>query len=119
MGRHEAAREPARLFDVGAQAERTAMAWQRTGIGVMAAGALLVRWSIAEGFTVWPGVALTVFGGFLSLYIVRQRYRRVLRTVEAGQTPLSRYLIPATTAFLVVVIVAAAIAVADELAHLT
>lgn len=111
-------RERAELFDVGAQAERTAMAWQRTGIGVMAAGALVVRWSVAEDFTVWPGVLLTVFGGFLSLYIVRQRYRRVLTTVESGQTPLSRYLIPATSAFLVVVVVATAIAVSDELAHL-
>ena len=107
-----------RLFDIGAQAERTAMAWQRTGIGVMAAGALVVRWSVAEDFTVLPGIALTVFGGFLSLYIVRQRYRRVLTTVEAGQTPLSRYLIPGTTVFLLVVVVATAIAVADELAHL-
>lgn len=107
-----------KLFDVGAQAERTAMAWQRTGIGVMASGALVVRWSVAEDFTVWPGVALTVFGGFLALYIVRQRYQRVLTTVTAGQTPLSRYLIPATTAFLLVASVATAIAVADELAHL-
>lgn len=106
------------LFDVGAQAERTALAWQRTGIGVMAAGALVVRWSVAEDFTVWPGVALTVFGAFLALYIVRQRYRRVLTTVRAGQTPLSRYLVPGTTAFLLLVVIATAIAVADEMAHL-
>lgn len=118
MSHERSNHEPAELFDVGAQAERTAMAWQRTGIGVMAAGALVVRWSIAEDFTVWPGLVLTVFGGFLSLYITRQRYRRILTTVEAGQTPLSRYLVPATAVFLLVIVVAIAIAVSDELAHL-
>jgi uncharacterized membrane protein YidH (DUF202 family) len=109
---------PATLFDVGAQAERTAMAWQRTGISVMISGALVVRWSVAEDFTVWPGIALTLFGAFLSLYIVRQRYRRVLHTVRAGQTPLSRYLVPGTTVFLLTLVVAVAVAVAEEYAHL-
>ena len=66
----------------------------------------------------WPGVALTVFGAFLAVYIVRQRYRRILTTVRAGQTPLSRYLVPGTAAFLVFIVIATAVAVADELAHL-
>ena len=106
------------LFDVGAQAERTALAWQRTGIGLMAAGALVVRWTVTERFPPWPGVALVGFGAFASLLLVRQRYRRVLKMVRAEQTPLSRYLIPGTAAFMVAVILAMIGALGFELAHL-
>lgn len=41
-----------------------------------------------------------------SLFLVGQRYQRVRQTVMAGQTPLSRYLIPAATVFTVGVILA-------------
>jgi len=105
------------LFDVGAQAERTALAWQRTGIGIMASGALVVRWTVTEHFPPWPGVALVASGAFASLLLVRQRYRRVLETVRAGQTPLSRYLIPGTAAFMIAVVLGMIVGVGFELAR--
>ena len=77
------------LFDVGAQAERTALAWQRTGIGTIAVGALVLRWCVTENFPLWPGVVLAMCGGITTLFLVRQRYQRVLRTVTTAQTPLS------------------------------
>lgn len=110
--------DEAELFDVGAQAERTALAWQRTGIGLMAAGALVVRWTVTERFPPWPGASLVAFGAFASLVLARQRYRRVLQRVRAGETPLSRYLIPSTAAFMVAVVVAMIVGVSFELAHL-
>lgn len=106
--------DPRALFDVGAQAERTALAWQRTALGVVAVGALSVRWSVAEDFPVLPGIAMVVFGGLAGLFVVRQRYLRVLRTVQSAQTPLSRYLIPLTTIFMVVVLAVIALGVAVE-----
>ena len=106
-----------RLFDIGAQAERTALAWQRTALGVVAVGALTVRWSVTEDFPVLPGIALVVVGGLAGLFVVRNRYLRVLQTVQSDQTPLSRYLIPVTTAFLVVVIAAITVGVAVEFAR--
>lgn len=93
------------LLDAQGVAERTALAWQRTIIGMLAIGALVVRWSITERFPLWPGVALTAVTALAALVLVRQRYRRVRDTVGAGQTPLSRYLIPGATLFLIVVVV--------------
>lgn len=102
------------LFDVGAQAERTALAWQRTALGLVAVAALTVRWSVTENFPVLPGIGLAVAGGLAGLVVVRQRYLRVLHTVQTGQTPASRYLIGATTLFMVAVIVGIAVGVAVE-----
>jgi uncharacterized membrane protein YidH (DUF202 family) len=96
----------AELMDVGAQAERTALAWQRTAIGVMAVGALWVRWDIHEHLPVWPGILLTAVAGLAVVMLVPVRYSRVLRTVRAGHTPLSRATVPAAAAVLAVVILA-------------
>jgi uncharacterized membrane protein YidH (DUF202 family) len=93
------------LMDVGAQAERTALAWQRTGIGMMAVGALLLRWDANERLPVWPGLLLTAAAGVAVLFLVSHRYRRVLRTVRAGHTPVSRAMVPATALLMVLVIV--------------
>ncbi|WP_445170181.1 DUF202 domain-containing protein [Mycolicibacterium sp. Dal123E01] len=93
------------LLDAAGVAERTALAWQRTIIGVLAVGALVVRWSITERFPPWPGILLTTLAALGTLLLVRQRYRRVRDTVTAGQTPLSRYVVPGATAFMVVVVV--------------
>lgn len=110
----DAGTEPERPADAGTAAERTALSWQRTALGVVATGALTVRWSVTEHFPMLPGIALTVFGGVAGLFVVRQRYLRVLTTVRTGQTPLSRYLVAATTAFMVVVIAGVAVGVASQ-----
>jgi uncharacterized membrane protein YidH (DUF202 family) len=93
------------LLDAQGVAERTALAWQRTIIGVLAVGALVVRWSITERFPPWPGIVLTAVTALAALILVRQRYRRVRDTVMAGQTPLSRYVVPGATVFMIVVVV--------------
>ena len=93
----------AELFDVGAQAERTALAWQRTGIGAMAVGALLMRAHVhTHLLSPWPGALLVVVAALAILILVPQRYRRVLGSVRAGRSPLSRGMVPAATLVLVV-----------------
>ena len=104
------------LMDVGAQAERTALAWQRTGIGAMAVGALLVRWDINAHLPVWPGILLTAAAALAVLIVLPVRYRRVLRTVQAGHTPLSRAMVPATMTLLVVVILVVGIELVTRVA---
>ena len=100
--------------DATAVAERTALAWQRTMIGVLAIGALLVRWSAAERFPLWPGTLFTAAAALAGLVLVRRRYQRVRGTVLAGQTPLSRYFVPGAAAVMIVVVLAVGAAVVLE-----
>jgi uncharacterized membrane protein YidH (DUF202 family) len=95
------------LVDVGAQAERTALAWQRTGIGAIAIGALSMREHLQQHLVPpWPGVLLTVVAGFGVVVLVPQRYRRVVSNVRAGATPLSRAMVPGVTLALVLFTIA-------------
>ena len=95
------------LLDIGAQAERTALAWQRTGIGAITVGALMMREHlIRQVLPPWPGLLLVAVAAFGVVVLVPQRYRRVLGNVRAGHTPLSRMMVPGTTLVLVLVTVA-------------
>ena len=92
------------LLDVGAQAERTALAWQRTGIGAIAVGVLLMRGSVHQHLlSPWPGLLLTVAATLAVLFCVPRRYRRVLHTVQTQRTPLSRWMVPGTALVLAIV----------------
>jgi len=102
--------------EAGTQAERTALSWRRTSLGLIGVGALAVRWSVTEDFPPYPGVILTAFGGVVGLFVARARYLRVLHTVSNGQTPLSRYLIPVTTVVMVLVALAFSVGIAAEFA---
>ncbi len=107
------------LLDAQAVAERTALAWQRTFIGALAVGALVVRWSFTQHFPPWPGIIVTALAALASLVLVRWRYQRVRDAVRDGQTPLSRYLVPGATVFMVIVIVGVGAGALAEYAHLS
>lgn len=92
------------VVDATAVAERTALGWQRSFIGVLAIGALVVRWSVVQRFPVWPGVVLTATAALASLALVQRRYQRIRDTVLAGQTPLSRFFVPGAVVFMLVLI---------------
>lgn len=102
----------AELLDAGAQAERTALAWQRTGIGAIAVGVLLLRARIhAHTVSPWPGAVLTVVAALAIVILVPQRYRRVLATVRAGRSPLSRGMVPGATVVLVATTIGIAVVI--------
>lgn len=95
------------LVDIGAQAERTALAWQRTGIGAIAIGALSMREHLSQQLVPsWPGVLFTVVASVGIVVLVPQRYRRVVGNVRAGTTPLSRMMVPGATLALVLFTIA-------------
>jgi hypothetical protein len=82
----------------------------------MAVGALLMRAHLNQHLLPpWPGLLLTVVAGLAVLVLVPQRYRRVLRTVRAGHTPLSRGMVTGTALLLVLVTVWIGVGIGAEL----
>jgi putative membrane protein len=96
------------------QPERTALAWQRTGLGVLAVSGLLAHAALSSGrmaLVVLAGLValagLTVLGGLAPL-----RYRQVRRAVGAGAGAPAGRAVAGVTAL---VVLAAAVAVAAVL----
>jgi putative membrane protein len=95
------------------QPERTALAWQRTGLGVLAVAGLLAHDAVRQGDPVRlvvAGVAallgLGVLGGLAPL-----RYRDVRRRVASGTVAAAPRLVACVTATVVLVAAVAAVAV--------
>ncbi|HET8603438.1 MAG TPA: DUF202 domain-containing protein [Marmoricola sp.] len=79
-------------LDPGLQAERTAMAWQRTALGVGGIGALLLHHAGGIGVRAVPGAV----GLAVALVLVlagEQRYERTVRHVRAGNPLAGRFLV--------------------------
>lgn len=105
------------LFDPGAQAERTALSWRRTGLGLVGVGALLLR-SGGDGPAVLSlavGAADVATGAVLAAVVAPSRYRRTLAAVTAGRTPLARWSCLAVTACTVATAGAAAVELVETL----
>ncbi|HEU4947850.1 MAG TPA: DUF202 domain-containing protein [Kribbella sp.] len=77
--------EPA--IDIGLQAERTAMAWQRTALGVAGVSGLLLHVADRSLVASAPGVVGLVAAVVL-LGAGDRRYTRTVRRVEDGESPL-------------------------------
>ncbi|ODR07965.1 hypothetical protein BHQ21_07860 [Mycobacterium sherrisii] len=103
------------LIDVGAQAERTALAWQRTAIGGVAVAALVLRWDALDQLPMWPGIVLAVAAGATVVSLASRRYRCMLHAMADRRTTVSRRMVPAATVAMAVVIlgVGAELAAAD------
>ncbi len=72
--------------DVGLQAERTAMAWERTALGVGGVSALMLHDTGSAVLAKVPGlIGLTAALGLLVLAQVR--YEHTVRRLESGLTP--------------------------------
>lgn len=74
--------------DVGLQAERTAMAWQRTALAVGAVSALMAHGAQGSAFTAAAAVAGLMIA-FALLVFGERRYSRTVSQVEAGRSPLA------------------------------
>ena len=81
-------RRPEPALDVGLAAERTAMAWQRTGLAVAAFSTLLVRVADRDLALTVPGLLGLVLG--LGLIVVgERRYSNIVERVQTDRTPLA------------------------------
>ena len=80
------------LLDTGAPAERTALAWQRTGLALLGVGAVLlhVGGDGAGGLSVAAGLVDLVAGAVIGAVVAPVRYRRTLRHVDGSHSLLAR-----------------------------
>ncbi len=75
-----------RWHDAGLQAERTAMAWERTALGVGGVSAMLLHGATGSFWTALPGmVGLTA--SMALLVFAQLRYERTVQRVKDGLTP--------------------------------
>lgn len=82
---------PERFFDDGLQQERTALAWERTCLSVMAAGVLIARYATValHPLVGLGGVAVVAVGGLL-LFRSARRYEWLHRQLRDGNSPVQR-----------------------------
>ena len=78
--------------DVGLPAERTAMAWQRTALGLAGFSALLVHLAGGGLLLAVPGVLGLVIALFV-LVVGERRYSWTVRRVAAKESPLAPHLV--------------------------
>lgn len=83
------ASRPDRVVDEGLQHERTALAWERTAVATMVAGALLARWAAADAAPLFGllGIVQVAFGGGLLAWAGRH-YEDLHGPLRAGESPV-------------------------------
>lgn len=104
-------------------AERTFLAWIRTGLALMGFGFVVARfglflreWSAAQsieqhsghGISLWVGIVLVALGAFLNVAALI-RYRRYLRKLAEGVLPEAKPHLETAVAVILALIGAAAI----------
>ncbi len=96
--------------ETGLPAERTAMAWQRTALGVGGVSALIVHHAAGTPWLVVPGV-LGLLAALVLLVVVEERYHHTLHKVSAGETPMGPRLVRWTAVGTVALALAATVVV--------
>lgn len=93
-------RRPEPPLDIGLPAERTAMAWQRTGLGLAGFSALLVHLADRRPVLAAPGV-LGLAVALWVLLVGERRYSWTVRRIEAEASPVAPHLAVLLTAAVV------------------
>jgi uncharacterized membrane protein YidH (DUF202 family) len=89
---------PAEVVGPGLQSERTYLAWQRTGLGFAANGALLLHAAIDGHRPLFiPGLATLAVTALL-VGRAERRYRSTVATIRLGRSPADRRAIAVTAA---------------------
>lgn len=105
------------LLDTGAQAERTALAWQRTGLALLGVGAVLLHVGGEGAGRLSQGVGLldVVAGTIIGAVVAPLRYRSTVARVASSRSPLTRRSNWAVTACAIATALAPAIDLAAPL----
>ena len=97
------------ILDVIAAAERTALAWERTGFGLVAVGAVVVHGSknLTGPAQITLGIAVVAAGAVTSVVIAPVRYRRIVSDVRGHRSTMAGRTLRAVTLVLCAVAFAA------------
>ncbi len=98
--------------DVGLAAERTAMAWQRTGLALAAVSALLVRLAHRDLGLAVPGLA----GFVLALVLMAlgaRRYSSIVHRVQHDESCLAHRLVAVLTVGTVTLVIGSLVLLAS------
>jgi uncharacterized membrane protein YidH (DUF202 family) len=76
------------LLDLSTAAERTCLAWQRSGLGMVGVGALFIRGHVL--LSVLSGFVLVGTGVLTTALVGPWRYQAILARVRAQRSPSSR-----------------------------
>lgn len=98
-------------MDAGLQAERTAMAWQRTALGIGGVSALLLHHAHGAILPSLPGVA-GLLGALALILVVEARYVHNSRHGEEGNSPMGPAMVRAVAGGAVVLAVATLLVIA-------
>ena len=76
---------PRRIINQATQPERTALAWERTGVALMVGGALLLKHAV-DLAVAWAEVVglLTIVSGAVTLLWSAHRYESLHRLLRSG-----------------------------------
>ena len=81
-------------LEVGAAAERTSFAWQRSGLGMAGVGALFIRGHPAPALLSVLTGCLLIGAGILATAVVGPwRYEAIVARVGAGRSPSGRWVV--------------------------
>jgi putative membrane protein len=103
-------RRPEPALDIGLPAERTAMAWQRTGLSLAGVSALLVHAAQHDLLLAVPGI-LGLLAALVLLLGGERRYSWTVRHIEADQSCMAQGMVVALTVGVVAISVAALLVV--------
>jgi putative membrane protein len=96
---------PVGVWDVGVQAERTALAWRRTSLS-LAAGSLVAMKVLADSVGVWGLLAggVGIAGATIGFLLADRRYRRLHRDLHHHGIPRGSAMVLAVMAATVVAV---------------
>jgi len=89
---------PTEQLDPGVQSERTQLAWQRTGLGFAAIGALFLRLAFRGHLALAVPGLLTLLAAALLTARAEHRYRATFAAVRQGHSPADHCAVATTAA---------------------
>jgi uncharacterized membrane protein YidH (DUF202 family) len=91
--------EPSKIYDPAAQMERTALAWSRASVAILANGALLMRAGLVNNLSLMTVAGLLAAGAGVVLWVLSASHYSATAGRRAGHLLAGRRAVPAFASF--------------------